>query len=303
MRDSKPESRSRPGENFPAVFFNAIMKIGILLQNYTRLFQKAGFESAELEAAYILSEVTGIRHTLLLLHRERLLKPEELEKAEAFLRRRLKHEPFQYIFGKAWFRSLELDIGPGVLIPRPETELLAEFLLRRLKPASTVCELGAGSGALSLSLALERPDLRIWGSEKYPEALSWAERNRNKFKTENVFFSAGDLFSPFSGMKFDAIAANLPYIPESALPALPENVRDYEPHSALFAEDEGFAIVERAISESPDYLKYNGALFFEIGEDQGKRAREAAEKTGVFKHISIEKDLSGTDRFLIAAKE
>lgn len=279
------------------------MNIDSTLKEYTEQFRRNGFESPDLEAAYILSEATGIKHYELPLHASQELTDATQKKAEEFLKRRLSHEPFQYIFGWTPFRYIDLKVGPGVLIPRPETEMLVDIVLKHLKPASTVCELGIGSGAISLALASERPDIRVFGSEKSDDAFRWAELNRKESGLRNVTFVKGDLFSGFPGMKFDAVVANLPYIPESALPDLSENVRNHEPHSALFADDNGFAVLKRAIQESPAYLKYCGAIFFEIGEDQGERAADAAAETNAFKRISIEKDMFGNDRFLIAFVE
>jgi len=279
------------------------MKIGETLSSYRNLFESAGFDSPELESAYILSEVTGIPHTTLIIHKNTALSAEQEKLAHSFLERRLRHEPWQYIFGWAAFRQLELKVGPGVLVPRPETELLVELVMRSLKPGSCVCELGVGSGAISLALASERPDLWLYGSEYSEDALKWANRNLQTLSLGNVSFHQGNLFSPFAGMQFDAVVANLPYISEEERPFLPQNVRDFEPEEALFASENGFSVITRAIREAPEYLKKEHSfLFFEIGESQGEKALNVAADTVFFHDIKIEKDQYNVPRFLVCSR-
>lgn len=268
-------------------------------------FTAGGFESARLEADYIVSEVTSIPHMELLLYPDRQLSAAELEKGDSFLARRLKNEPFQYIFGWTPFRDIDLTVAPGVLIPRPETEGMVDTVLKALPPNGRLCELGVGSGAISLAVASERRDVTVEGSEISEKALEIAEENRKKLALSNVTFFLGDLFSPFTGKQFDVITANLPYIPFSGKADLPANVRDYEPETALFAEDEGFALIEKAILASPEYFtqKGNCALIFEMGEEQGKRAMECAEKTGFFTDCKVEEDVFGVPRFLCAYRK
>lgn len=276
------------------------MTIRELLEQYSARFRSAGLDSPQVEADYLVSEVTGLRHYELMLNPNRILTDREMECASSYLERRLRHEPYQYIYGWAAFRHLDLKVGPGVLIPRPETEVLVDYVLKHLKPASTVCELGVGSGAISLSIAYERPDCQVYGVESEPDALRWAEQNRVALGLNQVSFMQGDLFDPFHGKKFDAIVGNLPYIPLDALPDLPANVSQYEPHSALFAPEAGFALIRRAIQQAPSYLKYCGGLFLEMGEEQGPAAVEAATATRAFQRISMENDQYGIPRFLVA---
>lgn len=279
------------------------MKLAVFQKELEDTFRNAGFESPELESAYIISEITSVPYVELPLARNRLLTEDELRKGRGFLARRLKNEPFQYIFGWTQFRFLNLKIGPGALIPRPETELLPDLLLKYLPANARVCELGTGSGAISLALASERPDLDVWGSELSPEAFFWSERNRTALALPNVRFFHGSLFEPFGEEKFDAVAANLPYISPAERDALPENVRDYEPAEALFAPDDGFALIERAIREAPRHLRKRSGLFFEIGETQGERAQDCAMRTGFFTKAEILPDQYGVTRFLAAYRE
>lgn len=271
----------------------------------TESFQKAAFECAGTEADYIISEAVSIPHIQLPLYPDRIISAREKAKIDSFLQRRLQNEPFQYIFGWTPFRELELYVAPGVLIPRPETEGMVDLVLKKLPKNALVCELGIGSGAISLSIAYERRDVQVYGSEISPEAFHIAEANRKKYALANVSFFQGDLYSPFPGRKFHVITGNLPYIPWSEKENLPVNVRDYEPMEALFADDEGFAVIERAILTAPEYLKQDSpcALIFELGEEQTFRAVKTAQSTRFFTECLIEKDIFGVPRFLCAYRK
>ena len=275
-----------------------------LRRKMTAGFRANGFESPELEADFITAEVLKVREMELLLHDSDILTPSQLEKAADFERRRLKHEPFQYIFGWTPFREIDLEIGPGALIPRPETEFMLDHVLKKLPRGAVVCELGIGSGAIALSLAFERPDLTVYGSEISPEAFNWSERNRKKLDLKNVRFFLGSLFEPFpSGLIFDAVVANLPYVAEEERAALPPTVRDYEPAAALFAPDHGCSIIEEAIREAPEHLRRDHAqLFFEIGETQGGRFLRLIADQGFFTSAAVLPDQYGVDRQLFAER-
>lgn len=274
-----------------------------ILRELTERFRNAGFECPEVESALIIEEVTSIRRIEFPLHLRRTVSETERAKINSFAERRLKHEPFQYIFGWTQFRFIDINVRPGVLIPRPETEQIVDMVKDFVKPFGCVCELGTGSGAISLSLASERPDLRVFGSEISHDAFVIAESNRKKLELENVVFSEGDLFAPFAGRRFDAVAANLPYIARPELESLPENVRGYEPCEALFADDNGFALIEKTILQAPEYLNEKSILILEMGESHGEIARMTATQTGFFSSVSVEPDCYGVPRFLRAARD
>ena len=282
-----------------------IMKTADLRQQLTSIFRENGFESPELEADYIASEILHLRGFELLLHDTDELTDSQLAQAEEFRRRRLLHEPFQYIFGWTPFRELDLKVGPGVLIPRPETEFMLDSVLKNLPRNALVCELGTGSGAIALSLAFERPDLQVRASEISPAALYWAELNLRTLKLPNVQFFSGSLFDPFPpDLKFDAVIANLPYIAKEERSGLPANVRDYEPPEALFAPDHGYALIEQAIREAPKHLNPESArLFFEIGETQGERLKDFVLAQGFFTTAEILPDQYGVPRQLAARRD
>lgn len=271
------------------------MKLSQLYRRYSELFRENGFDSPEVEAAYLLADAAGMPHTLVPFSS---LVPDEdvLKTAEARLRRRLAGEPYQYIAGWAAFRELRLSVGPGCLIPRPETELLVDRILEVLPRNGRFCEWGTGSGAIAFSVACERTDAEVSASELSPDAFAWAEKNRAALQLSRVRLRQGDLGAPFDGERFDVIAANLPYISLDEKESLPVNVRDWEPPEALFADRNGLALVERAVREAPCRLKPGGTLLLEIGETQGAALLDFAK---AWKHAEIAKDQYGADRFFI----
>ena len=269
-----------------------------LKKNLAERFSQAGFEAADLEAHYIVCEAAGNPDREFPLYAHEPLTSGAQARAESFMVRRLKNEPWQYIFGHAPFRNLELSVGPGCLIPRPETEYSIDLMLDGLPHGASVCELGVGSGAISLALASERSDLTVVGVELSPAALKWAELNLKKLALPNVTFLHGDLFTPVTGRKFDLIVANLPYIPEGDRNNLPPNVRGFEPDEALFGGTDGLDVIARALEQSPSFLTPGGRIFFELDPYNADRAFKLALKylnTPVLLH-----DQYGAVRFLSA---
>ena len=271
-----------------------------LKKDFADRFSQAGFEAADLEAHFIVCEAAGIPDREFALHAHEMLTAEVRTRAESFLARRLSNEPWQYIFGHAPFRELELAVGPGCLIPRPETEYSVDLMLDGLPYGASVCELGAGSGAISLALASERPDLKVVGVELSQDALKWAELNLKKLALPNVTFLHGDLFAPVAGRTFDLIAANLPYIPDGDRGKLPPNVRDYEPAEALFGGFDGLDVIARALEESPAFLNPGGRIFFELDPCNADRALELA--SNYLHEPALLHDQYGAVRFLSARR-
>lgn len=271
-----------------------------LKHELTERFSQGCFEAADIEAHYIVCEAAGIPDREFVLHAHDPLTPEMRKRADSFLARRLANEPWQYIFGHAPFRDLELAVGPGCLIPRPETEYSIDLMLDRLPAGAAVCELGTGSGAISLALAAERPDLTVVGIELSPDALKWAELNLKTLALPNVTFLHGDLFGPVAGRRFDLIAANLPYIPDGDRGKLPPNVRDFEPAEALFGGADGLDVIARALKQAPAFLNPGGRVFFELDPCNANRALELASES--LHEPALLPDQYGATRFLSAKK-
>lgn len=216
---------------------------------------------------------------------------------DELVRRRLAGEPLQYVLGTAAFRRLELKVGPGVFIPRPETELVAEQAMSRLPSSGTLVDLCAGSGAIALSVADERPDARVLATEVSPAALQWATSSRDSLGLR-VDIHEGDLFEPLPSVLaggVDVVVSNPPYVDPTERSSLPRDVVDHEPEAALFAPGEGTSVIARIIAGARGWLRRGGWLVLEIGETQGPGVRALLEGNG-YAGVSIEPDLTGRNR-------
>ncbi|MEI7540134.1 MAG: peptide chain release factor N(5)-glutamine methyltransferase [Actinomycetes bacterium] len=218
----------------------------------------------------------------------------------ALLDRRLNHEPLQYLTGLAPFRYLEIEVGPGVLVPRPESELLVEAVLRHIAnlPAPvSVIDLGAGSGALALAIATEAPTARVIAVEKSADALVWLKRNVSVI-AENVRVVEGDVADVLPGVKCDVVIANPPYIPDTQ--SLPRDVIGFEPHIALFGGPTGLELPRRFIEAAARLLKPAGVLVIEHTEEQAIAI--AGELVIDFVDIAVHDDLVGRPRWTSAVR-
>ena len=226
----------------------------------------------------------------------------------AWILRRQGGEPIQYILGEAAYRELVLEVGPGVFIPRPETELLVDetlaFLRERGAAAPRLLECGTGSGAIALSLALEAPAARVVATELSPRALAFASRNRARLAPDvaaRVHLVHGDLATAVRG-PFDALVANPPYIAESERAELPTDVLDHEPHLALFAARDGMAAIERLVDDGARVTAPGGLLALELGSGQGDTALGVLAADPRWTSGRIRTDLAGRARMLLARR-
>lgn len=211
-------------------------------------------------------------------------------------RRRRGGEPLQYITGRQAFRGLELLVGPGVMIPRPETEMVVEQALSRLAGISSprVVDLCTGSGAIALAVATERPDSVVWATEISDEALAWARRNLERAEADNVTLLQGDLLGPlpewFEG-SVDLVVANPPYLSVVEVQVAPPEVRDHEPREALMAGPTGLELAARVVTEACEWLAPGGWLVMETSPTQAERLR--ALMHAHYTHVDIHRDLAG----------
>lgn len=219
--------------------------------------------------------------------------------------RRAAHEPLQYLTGISYFRHLEIEVGPGVLVPRPESELLVDAVLTHITNLEkvvtgeiSVIDLGSGSGALALAIATEAPRSRVIAVEKSPEALEWLKKNVSKI-SENVRVVQGDVKDVLPGVKCDIVIANPPYIPNQQ--TLPRDVAEHEPHIALFGGETGLEIPQQFIGAAARLLKRGGVLAIEHTEDQG--AAIDALLSQEFIDIALHEDLTGRPRWTSAVKK
>jgi len=275
-------------------------------------FIKKGIESPRLEAELMLAEVMECPRIQLYVNFEKPVAPEKLARYREFVKRRTDtREPLQYILGHTQFIDLKLNVTKDVLIPRPETELLALWAVDRLKgltgEALRALDLCTGSGCLALFVASKEARAKISASDLSPAALAIAKKNAEALKlTERVEFAEGDLFSPQPQENrgaYDLIVSNPPYIDPDQKPTLQPEVRDHEPQMALFADDKGLAVLRRIISGAGEWLKPGGWLGVEFGFGQHEAVKEMAEQTGVFSVVEIVLDANKIPRFLQAQKK
>jgi release factor glutamine methyltransferase len=275
------------------------------LQGGKEQLVRAGF--AEVEAEHLLAHTLGIS-------RMDLHNPLTVENALSaigdltiveetywkLLDRRCAHEPLQYLTGVAYFRHLELKVGPGVLVPRPESELLVEAVLthiEKMNGAVSVVDLGSGSGALALAIATEAPQTHVIAVEKSADAIHWLKENVS-FIDEKVRILESDVATALEGVKCDVVIANPPYIPDNE--ALPKDVATHEPAVALFGGLDGMRAPRLFVSAAARLLKPGGFLAIEHHETQAEEVGDVL--TLEFEDILLHKDLNGRPRFTTAVR-
>jgi release factor glutamine methyltransferase len=265
----------------------------------------AGF--AEVEAEHLLAHTLGISrmdlHNPLTVENALAAIGDMTVVEETFwklLDRRCAHEPLQYLTGVAYFRHLEIKVGPGVLVPRPESELLVESVLthiEKLSGAVSVVDLGSGSGALALAIATEAPQTHVIAVEKSPEAIHWLKENV-AFIDEKVRILESDVATALEGVKCDVVIANPPYVPDSQ--ELPRDVADHEPAIALCGGVDGMKSPRLFISTASRLLKSGGFLAIEHHEEQGASIADVLSMD--FTDILLHQDLTGRPRFTTAVR-
>lgn len=252
--------------------------------------------SPRLDAELLLEYVTGLTRTSFRVAPERELPAAAGWSFQQLVKRRMQGEPVAYILGQQEFWSLLFEVSPAVLIPRPETELLVERALARLptQQSLAVADLGTGSGAIAISIASERPAVRIEAVDSSKTALEVASRNAIRLNAINVKFSHGDWFEPLQGARFDLIVSNPPYIAEHD-PELEPQVRKREPLSALISGPTGLEALDLIINNAGKHLRLGGWLLLEHGWKQGASVRNLLVRTG-FTDVRSYADLSGHER-------
>jgi release factor glutamine methyltransferase len=265
----------------------------------------AGFE--EVDAEYLLAHLLGISRMELhhpLRVESALGAFEDAEDLEflykQLLSRRLTHEPIQYITGLAYFADLTLHVGPGVLIPRPETELMIDRIvshLKNLNAPSSVIDLGAGAGSLALAIATQVPTAHVVAVEIAPEAVFWLRKNIEAVGAD-VRIIEEDVETALEGVKADLIIANPPYVPNEE--KIPNEVKDFEPHVALFGGPDGMDVPRRFYRAASRLLKSGGLFISEHGEEQGPAVVQALSED--FHEITLHNDLTDRPRWTSAIR-
>jgi release factor glutamine methyltransferase len=274
-----------------------------ILQGANKL-RKAGVSEARREAGSLLGHVIARDRSFIIGHADDPTTPAKMEIFAGFIEQRAKGKPLQYITGHQEFFNLDFEVSVDVLIPRPETELLVETALQLMPNSETesfICDVGTGSGCVVVSLLKERPSARGTAIDISPAAIEVAKRNAARHEVINrVEFVVSDCFAEVGKeIVFDLIVSNPPYIPAGDIESLQREVRDYEPHLALEAGEDGLAIIRRLLVDAETHLKPGGHFLFEIGFDQ----RAAVERLiapmislGTWKFLDIHADLQGIPR-------
>jgi release factor glutamine methyltransferase len=286
------------------------------IKQVTRILSPCGIESAEREAELMIRYGLGIDRVNLYSNNPDLNDEDELL-IHQMVARRTEREPLQYIIGSVDFMSLKLEVGEGVLIPRPETELMAEQAIKTIAnyklqiinddslpvtryPLLRILDLCTGSGCLALAIAREFPEAEVIGCDNSEEALNRAKRNAEINKVENIKFIKGDLLNAVSKEgSFDMIISNPPYIKTEEIKGLQPEVRDWEPLKALDGGADGLDYYRRIIPDSIQYVKNNGTVMFEHGDGQSKNIAVILDEAG-FTEIEMIKDYSGKERVIQA---
>lgn len=304
------------------------------LKEVSIFLKSQGVEDAHKESEIILIHALKTDRTVLYRDNPTLTEKNTKDIGE-ILRRRAKREPLQYIIGFVEFHGLKIKVGQGVLIPRPETELLAEEAIKAVQHSVSsgdsprrafsvqrkskdselqtsnselrILDLCTGSGCLALAIAKHFPDAEVYGTDISKDAIRYANENASLNNIRNVTFLKGSLFEPLKqimfsdvqSFKFDVIVSNPPYIRSDDMPNLQPEINKWEPRNALDGGEDGLSYYRAILSEAPKYLMLNGVIFLEIGEGQAAEVSEIAMQN-CFRNISVIKDYSGIERIITA---
>ncbi|HPM69530.1 MAG TPA: peptide chain release factor N(5)-glutamine methyltransferase [Smithellaceae bacterium] len=281
------------------------MTVREILNEATRELETAGMETARLDAEVLLAFCLNCDRLEFLKNPDMQISKSQLAVFNKLVSRRLKWEPVAYITGRKEFWSFTLEVNKGVLIPRPDTEIILEEALAVGKNiiAPRIADIGTGSGAIALALAKELPEPKITATDISPAALKIAKKNARNLKLgKNIEFLKGDLFAPVKGL-FDIIVSNPPYISAAEYEELPRGVKDFEPKIALLAGQTGVEFYEKLIYQSKNHLKKDGWLLMEIGAPQAEKIRDIMQECAFFEDIDVRRDYAGHDRVIKGRKK
>lgn len=267
------------------------------------VLQSAEIDEPRRQASLLLAFVLEKDKTFLIAHSDYQLSEMEEEQFFQLIARRAQREPFQHIVGKQEFYGLDFIVSPDVLIPRPETEMIVENAIEILRDKKSLdfCEVGIGSGCISVSILYQIKTVSAIGLDISEKALLIAKRNAEVHHVlERLKLKKSNVFSELNGERFDLIVSNPPYIPAADVTVLQPEVRDFEPLQALTDGGNGFSIIEQIVNQAPKFLKPNGWLLIEIGILQAESAKEMFEKN-IWQNVDILPDLQGIPR-LVKAK-
>lgn len=276
------------------------LTLGHIRRQAEEFLRRKGVPDPDLDAWRLMEEVWQISRSFYYVHREDQIEEggqkERLKRYEDYLKRRGNREPLQHILGHAWFMELKFAVNPHVLVPRPDTEILAEEARKRLKPGGRALDMCTGSGCILLSLLYHCRDSQGLGADISQAALEVARENSRRLKIPAKFICS-DLFEKVKG-RFHMIVSNPPYIPRGQIDSLMEEVSGHDPRLALDGGEDGLDFYRRLIGQGWDYLTPGGVMLLEVGCDQGKWVQAHMRQRG-YRQVEIVKDLSGLDRVVL----
>ena len=260
--------------------------------------REAGVETPQLDAQLLMARALECVRLEVVAHPEKRLNLQQLGLFHEMLARRVSRYPLAYILGEKEFFGLTLDVTPSVLIPRPETETLVEQVISRVGKDAKIADVGVGSGAIAVALAVNLPEARVWGTDTSEQALKVARANAEKHAvSERVSMVSGNLLDPLiaAGLQFDVVVSNPPYIPSAIIETLEPEVR-FEPSGALDGGDDGLDVYRALL---PQAARCTDLVAVEFGIGQAASVAEIA-KTAGFSEVEIVRDLAGIERVAVA---
>lgn len=270
------------------------MQYAKLYQIGKEQLQKAGITDAELDARLLLEFICHTDRNALYAHGDQEIEDEKMQDFLQLIEKRAVHIPLQHLTGEQNFMGLDFLVNEHVLIPRQDTEILVEEIMRDLHDGIRILDMCTGSGCILLSLLHYSNDCSGVGVDVSEDALAVARQNADRLAEKQAVFIQSDLFEKVEG-SFDLIVSNPPYIRSQEIAGLMPEVREYEPHLALDGKDDGLHFYREIIKGAMPHLKRGGQLFFEIGYDQGEAVQALLAANG-YTEIAVVKDYAGLDR-------
>ncbi|MCE5314695.1 MAG: peptide chain release factor N(5)-glutamine methyltransferase [Armatimonadota bacterium] len=264
----------------------------------------AGIENPQLESQLMMAKALDCSRSDIIAHPERPLSDSERNAFHLMVDKRASRYPLAYILGKKEFYGLDIEVAPGVLIPRPETEILVETAISRLSGRPMIADIGTGSGAIAVAIASNLPEAIVCATEISPEALKVARRNISNYQlSERVTLIEGDLLEPLTKFQdeFDAIISNPPYIPSAEIDSLEPEVSMHEPRCALDGGPDGLDVYRRLMPEALGLLKDCGFVAVEVGIDEAGDVKQIALSAG-YREVDIVRDLAEIERVVVACR-
>lgn len=277
-----------------------------VLNRATQILQDAGIEDAQRNAEWLLMELLGCSRATLYAFGEEAVEAEIVARLEAYIQRRLQHEPLQYILGYTEFFGLRIGVTPAVLIPRPETEQVVEAALECMQqiPAPRVLDIGTGSGCIPLAVKHEHRKADVYGCDVSPGALGLARANAEAVELDITLFKADVQAARFieqAPKELDVVISNPPYVPDTEAVTLAPEVADHEPHIALFSGVDPLHFYRIIARRGVQLLKLGGWLVFETHTDYGEAVRDLVRELG-YTSVVLQHDLAGHPRIVLGQR-